>query len=460
MPYKLEKQGDKYCVLNTDTGDNKGCSTTRDMAVKHMRALYAVESGTMKDMGSCDCPVCELVDMGATIIGPATKELEHEREVDKGVVQQAIELVKAAFGSKSEKSVDTDLDNLASSATSVTTFKQADGRTRVLMRVSNIFKDRHGEIITTDAHMNYVEYVEKSSDYPEFWLWHTPGSRWGKADLVDFSNGFLTVSGLADAGKEYVAEALARREDVGVSHGFKTVEPTSEGHINFYRTFEVSPLPRSEAANIWTSYMLAKDLEKGMGLADKHRKFFEDLGIPSTTIEGWDSSNKGLSEILKEAGTQYKDNDAKKEEETPVVSGDTVEVTLADGTKVQVDASAIKQVAPAAPIAAAQPVVATEEKAIVKQGSVTGTTLDDVLAAIKSFGSRLDEIEQKATVPNGTTTDAVATKSEAEAISDAWESAITQGKGFVASKSGEAPADSEKTAQEDWLAELIMGGKH
>lgn len=46
MPYKLQKKGDKYEVINTQTGESKGMSDTRAKAVGHMRALYAVETGT------------------------------------------------------------------------------------------------------------------------------------------------------------------------------------------------------------------------------------------------------------------------------------------------------------------------------------------------------------------------------------------------------------------------------
>lgn len=43
MPYKLVKRDGKYCVDNSETGESKGCSSTRAMAVRHMRALYAHE---------------------------------------------------------------------------------------------------------------------------------------------------------------------------------------------------------------------------------------------------------------------------------------------------------------------------------------------------------------------------------------------------------------------------------
>jgi len=45
MPYKIEKRGDQYCVINTDSGENKGCSKSQARAVAHMRVLYGVKSG-------------------------------------------------------------------------------------------------------------------------------------------------------------------------------------------------------------------------------------------------------------------------------------------------------------------------------------------------------------------------------------------------------------------------------
>lgn len=45
MPYSLREEDGKWCVYNKDTNENKGCSDSREMAVQHMRALYAHEPG-------------------------------------------------------------------------------------------------------------------------------------------------------------------------------------------------------------------------------------------------------------------------------------------------------------------------------------------------------------------------------------------------------------------------------
>lgn len=44
MPYQISKNGRKFCVKNEQTGESKGCSTTKGEALAHMRALYAAEA--------------------------------------------------------------------------------------------------------------------------------------------------------------------------------------------------------------------------------------------------------------------------------------------------------------------------------------------------------------------------------------------------------------------------------
>lgn len=45
MPYRIEKRKNEHCVINADTGENKGCSDTREKAIAHMRLLYHVSKG-------------------------------------------------------------------------------------------------------------------------------------------------------------------------------------------------------------------------------------------------------------------------------------------------------------------------------------------------------------------------------------------------------------------------------
>ena len=47
MPYEIKKTGPKdkpYCVFDQD-GKNRGCSSSRELAVSHLRALYHAHAG-------------------------------------------------------------------------------------------------------------------------------------------------------------------------------------------------------------------------------------------------------------------------------------------------------------------------------------------------------------------------------------------------------------------------------
>lgn len=76
MPYKMYRQGKKFCVRNSDTGESKGCSSSRDTAIKHMRALYAAEGGAK--MGKK-----ELDDLVTQSLEPSVFDYYDEKEVDE-----------------------------------------------------------------------------------------------------------------------------------------------------------------------------------------------------------------------------------------------------------------------------------------------------------------------------------------------------------------------------------------
>jgi len=44
MPYTIRRENNKFCVYNTNTGKNEGCSDTREEATVHQRVLYGVHS--------------------------------------------------------------------------------------------------------------------------------------------------------------------------------------------------------------------------------------------------------------------------------------------------------------------------------------------------------------------------------------------------------------------------------
>lgn len=188
-------------------------------------------------------------------------------------------------------------------ARAFTLTRQKDGRTRFYTVWSNNFKDREGEIFTAAAHKEFVDWATKKSDYPELWLWHTKGSRFGQVDWLDNTgDGFVHASGLIDSGKEAIAEQVAK-EDSGVSHGFWGLQ---KGNIiHWYRSYELSVLPIDRAAVPTTSFNILRK-GKEMAFTAEKRKYFQDLGIPEDDIKAWEGQTDGLAEALKAAGLESK----------------------------------------------------------------------------------------------------------------------------------------------------------
>ena len=53
MPYEIRKGHDgRWHVYNQETGEDKGGSDSREMALHHMRALYAVEDNPAEFRGN------------------------------------------------------------------------------------------------------------------------------------------------------------------------------------------------------------------------------------------------------------------------------------------------------------------------------------------------------------------------------------------------------------------------
>jgi hypothetical protein len=141
-------------------------------------------------------------------------------------------------------------------------YKDAAGRMRWVAVYSNNLYDREGEVIPLAAHKSYVEYVDRTNDFPELWLWHTPGTRVGAADLVDVtSEGFAIASGTFDEDKGLAAEALAAIPGLGVSHGFEYGTIDEDGAYDGYRTYEISPLPKERAANEYTGFAAGEEIK-------------------------------------------------------------------------------------------------------------------------------------------------------------------------------------------------------
>lgn len=189
--------------------------------------------------------------------------------------------------------------------------KAKDGSLRWTGIPSNKWRDRDNppQIIEESAHKEFVEYLDSTKDWPALLSWHTPGTRIGVADWVDYSNGFLVMGGPIDKDKYPEAKALAEKcqaEDVGMSHGFVYTHSDKQKEIiGRYRMWEVSHLPKSKAANVWTSFNLLTKEAKQMFDPEK-RKYLVGLH-GEDTVKRLEDNVDTLKKDLDSLGVEFKE---------------------------------------------------------------------------------------------------------------------------------------------------------
>lgn len=198
-------------------------------------------------------------------------------------------------------------------------WKEGD-RTRYLAIYSNKYRDRDKppEILSEQSHIDFHARVDnKEVDYPELWLWHVKGTRFGKADWItyDKDNGFSLASGLIDKGKEPIAEKLSKI-NVLVSHGMPIEsikrDEKDETIIIRYDSKEISALPDFAAANLLTDFVILK--ESDMGIPEDKLDFLKNAGLSDEDLQ---ELNDSLNAKGKEAeGLEFKESE-KKEDDPP-----------------------------------------------------------------------------------------------------------------------------------------------
>lgn len=358
MPYAMRKKGDQWCVYNKDTGESKGCSDSREMATKHMRALYAnagdaksksmdpydlygaqytqseanynpvggdnekacancrwfsspdgclIVSGDVSPTGVSSLwaavpeytmepiPVTVVKDIGGDDDEPSEEVILHE-----GINQDQQGII--------QKAIETTLELFGFKAKQESGIKlkeEDDGRIRVFLPFTNNFMDRHGEIYARDAHKEYEQWADANGSYPELRLWHVPGSKWGQCDYVTFdeTSGFGFASGLVDPGCEHIARSLAKSKDIGVSNSAWAIQKGNV--VERYYCYEISPTPAKRAANIWHEGV--KLLEDTMALpATKRAWLVEHAGEEFVTQIEKDYETRAAE--LAQSGVKSKDD--------------------------------------------------------------------------------------------------------------------------------------------------------
>lgn len=247
----------------------------------------------------------------STALRDLTEEMRNRLEVDleRGNRTISVPTINGKFDpvylEKLSKSDEVfDLSTIATN-TGFKVLKALDGSPRWLGWVSNKFIDREGEILTEDAHKDYINWLDRHPKAaPQLWTYHIPGTgRKHKADFWAYVNGFLILGGKLT---EEEAKAFDNLDvDLGMSHGFYVL--SKQGNlINKYRTFEATVLPRRAAANPWTEFNI-KEL-KDMALTDSQREMLAKLH-GEDFANALEDGTKQRAEVLESAGIQSKQND-------------------------------------------------------------------------------------------------------------------------------------------------------
>ncbi len=285
-------------------------------------------------------PNIEDKDTAIADLGPEFSALVMEglaaKERWQPLTDAVVKALRPLFGKKEDKPDEDTPDNAKKpeAKNSFTVWKEKSGRYRWMAHYSNNFRDRDNppEIISKTSHLNFVKEVNSGdAPYPELWLWHIDGTRWGEADFVGYDQGFAIATGLVDKGKEWVADSL--KGDLLASHGMPPWsvqrDPQDSTIITRHITKEISPLLANAAANEHTGFNILGEV-KTMAFSEEDRAKLLALNVNPDTLEA-----------LTDEKAQGTDDLEKKE------ADDKPEVTKADGDFVSRDevADLVKSVA-------------------------------------------------------------------------------------------------------------------
>lgn len=429
MPWRIEQRKNEFCVITETSGEVMGCHPSRREARAQQAALYAAESKkeTQTEVSMTDKAtwsgsyVGGLPDASFLYIEPGGEKDEDGRTtprslrhfpykdagggVDLPHLRNAISRLgqpatgrgwKTSFSSmkrasltakargilkRQQKSALEKLQELVKGLFDpipepepVNCFMVwKDGKAWNWLAIySNKFRDQDDppEILSEAAHKEFVAAVDEGEwEYPELRLWHIPGTEWGETQFVAYDDrGFSIAAGICHDPE--VAEKLAQREDVAVSHGMPTAEMQRDDEdptvIVRYRTSEISALPLEAAANKLTGFY---PVDGGnMTMPEEKRKFVEELMGAEKAAE----LEEALDGKAKEAeDLEFKEEAEEKEEEAPVAESEP-------------DAES-----------EAEPVYVTEEEVAEAVGQTVGPLIEQVAAlaeSVQGIASQFKEV--------------------------------------------------------------------
>lgn len=212
--------------------------------------------------------------------------------------------------------------NTQKDKTAIVIEKDASGSWRWVGWYTNKFIDSDHDIFAEVAHKEYESWLDDHPQFsPVFLSWHTPGTaRKNATDFIHYENGFMMVSGKLEDDEAAALMTVMKEESIGMSHSSFVLErdPNDPRVILKYRTFEVSDLPVSRAANQFTAIP---------ELIFKEADMFDKKGYLATILGSADKADAYLTaagmlgKSLSDAGVESKETTPEpKTPETPIPS--------------------------------------------------------------------------------------------------------------------------------------------
>ncbi len=269
--------------------------------------------------------------------------------------------------------------------------KQSNGKQLLFAAYSNRFIDRDKEILTRDSHRFNADFTDK---YPQL----APDLRWfhnrdmifdAKAIWWGFDNNYpVALFELSEADSKRIDYLEQEFGELTLSHGFKPFEK-SGSNITKHWTFEISLLPKSAAANYFTTQERTGGYMPIEQLTDEQQKNLLGLVTPEVAKEFFATLDT-TAEVLDEMGVESKSTDEDTTQEPADFS--EVEQKLVDVIKAVQMANDTKF----AKLEAAMGVLAKELKslneadAVQKAAAKPATPLEQILFEYKSVVGSAD----------------------------------------------------------------------
>lgn len=219
--------------------------------------------------------------------------------------------------------------------------KDANGDWRWIGWPSNNFIDRSQDILTKEAHEEYVEWWHKNKGklgLPVFTSLHAPGTaRTHPVDFVGFENGFLVMSGKLTEDEAVRLLEVQKEYDLGMSHtGWGIRSAADPRQIVMYRIFEVTDLPIEMADNPFTDLSVISK-EADMKTEEQLAYLTKLLGSKEKAEEALSSKTSIKQKELQEAQVEQKETMEQPAEQTAPQTPDLAAIIKAVGEEFDID---------------------------------------------------------------------------------------------------------------------------